>query len=63
MKHNARILDIDALKRIVDKGLRLRFFYYKEINILTLSANLRSWIPNIEFKQMGEIDFYSTPGI
>ena len=54
--YDARILDIDALKRIVDKGLRLRFFYYKEINnSYHNQPNLRSWIPNIEFKQMGEI--------
>jgi hypothetical protein len=49
-------LDIDALKIIVDKGLRLRFFYHKEINnSYHNQPNLRSWIPNIEFKQMGEI--------
>ena len=52
--YNERILDIPALKKIVEQGLRLRFFY-KEKNSYHNQPNLRSWIPNIEFKQMGEI--------
>jgi len=54
--YNERILDIPALKEIIEQGLRLRFFYHKEINnSYHNQPNLRSWIPNIEFKQMGEI--------
>ena len=53
--YNERILDIPALKKIVEQGLRLRFFYKGKNNSYHNQPNLRSWIPNIEFKQMGEI--------
>ena len=53
--YDARILDIDALKEIVDKGLRLRFFYRKEKNgPLLTRPNLLSLLPSVTFKQMNE---------
>ena len=54
--YNERILDIPALQKIVDLGIRHRFFYRKWTNDpLKIQPNLRRWMPNIEFKQMGDI--------
>jgi hypothetical protein len=54
--YNERILDIQALQKIVDMGIRHRFFYRKWTNDpLKIQPNLRCWMPNIEFKQMGDI--------
>lgn len=54
--YKERILDIPALKEIVEKGLRWRFFYHKEINeSYHIQPNLRKMLPNIEYQQMGDI--------
>ena len=54
--YNERILNITALQRIVSMGIRYRFFFRKETNgSLFTQPNLRKFLPNIEFKQMGEI--------
>ena len=54
--YNERILDIQSLQKIVDMGIRHRFFYRKWTNDpLKIQPNLRCWMPNIEFKQMGDI--------
>ena len=54
--YNERILNITTLKKIVDMGIRYRFFYHKVTNgPLFIQPNLRAMLPNIEFKQMGEI--------
>ena len=53
--YNERILDIPALQKIVDMGIRFRFFYNNTNGTLNVQPNLRRWMPNIEFKQMGDI--------
>ena len=54
--YNERILDIPALQKIVELGIRHCFFYRKWTNEpLKIQPNLRRWMPNIEFKQMGDI--------
>jgi hypothetical protein len=53
--YNERILDIQALQKIVDMGIRFRFFYNNTNGTLNVQPNLRRWMPNIEFKQMGDI--------
>jgi hypothetical protein len=54
--YKERILNITALKKIVNMGIRYRFFYHKVTNgPLFIQPNLRAMLPNIEFKQMGEI--------
>ena len=50
--YNERILDITAFKRIVKMGIRWHFFYS---NGLVTQPKLRALMPNLEFKQMGEI--------
>ena len=53
--YNERILDITALQRIVNMGIRWHFFYNKGTNGLVTQSILRKMLPNIEFKQMGDI--------
>ena len=54
--YNERILNITTLKKIVNTGIRYRFFYHKVTNgPLFTQPNLKTMLPNIEFKQMGEI--------
>ena len=53
--YNERILDIQSLQKIVDMGIRFRFFYNNTNGTLNVQPNLRRWMPNIEFKQMGDI--------
>jgi hypothetical protein len=53
--YNERILDITVLKRIVTMGIRWQFFYHTESNGLVTQPKLRALVPNLEFKQMGEI--------
>jgi len=54
--YNERILDIPALQRIVNKGIRWHFFYRNWTNDpLKIQNHLIMLLPSIEFKQMGEI--------
>jgi len=54
--YNERILNITTLKKIVNMGIKYHFFYHKVTNgPLLIRQNLAVMLPNIEFKQMGEI--------
>jgi len=53
--YNERILDIPALQKIVELGIRTQFFYSTKNGTLMVQPKLRRWMPNIEFKQMGDI--------
>ena len=54
--YNERILDIPALQRIVNKGIRWHFFYRNwTYDPLKIRNHLIMLLPSIEFKQMGEI--------
>jgi hypothetical protein len=53
--YTERLLDITALKHVVDKAIRFQFFYRKWTNDpLKIRTRLMLSLPSIEFKQMGE---------
>ena len=52
--YTERLLDITALKKIVDKAIRWQFFYRKEPRAdYLIRQPLKKLLPSIEFNQMG----------
>jgi hypothetical protein len=60
--YTERLLNITALKRIVDKVIRCNFFYRKEHSSdYLIQPPLKKWLPPLEFKQMDEISSTEHP--
>ncbi len=53
--YTERLLNITTLKKLVDRVIRLNFFYKKEPNMdYIIQPPLKNLLPNLEFKQMDE---------